>query len=125
MFVCCISSLTPHCAGANTDDTNEGQRLHKMCQRPTTGQHYLHHEYHHDPHHDHNQYHHQVTAREGKPILIIEEGDAETAAWAQHSLEVGDHPDFDSDGDDHHDGDCDNVIMILVIEKEFHGVDVG
>jgi len=30
----------------------------------------------------------QVTAREGKPILIIEEGDAETAAWAQHSLEV-------------------------------------
>ena len=32
----------------------------------------------------------QVTAREGKPILIIEEGDTETAAWAQHSLEVGD-----------------------------------
>merc|ERR1711922_93529 len=30
----------------------------------------------------------QVTAREGKPILIIEEGDTETAAWAQHSLEV-------------------------------------
>lgn len=30
----------------------------------------------------------QVVAREGKPILIIEEGDTETAAWAQHSLEV-------------------------------------
>merc|ERR1740129_861510 len=30
----------------------------------------------------------QVTARDGKPILIIEEGDAETAAWATHSLEV-------------------------------------
>jgi len=30
----------------------------------------------------------QVTAREGKPILIIEEGDAETAACAEHSLEV-------------------------------------
>merc|ERR1739842_196399 len=26
----------------------------------------------------------QVTAREGKPILIIEEGDAETAACAEH-----------------------------------------
>ena len=37
----------------------------------------------------------KVTAREGKPILIIEEGDAETAAWAQHSLEVVQSYSFD------------------------------
>jgi len=30
----------------------------------------------------------QVTAREGKPILIVEEGDTETCKWAEHSLEV-------------------------------------
>merc|ERR1712025_623579 len=30
----------------------------------------------------------QVTARDGKPILIIEEGDAETAKWSKHALEV-------------------------------------
>ena len=30
----------------------------------------------------------QVTAREGKPILIIEEGDADTAQWSEHVLEV-------------------------------------
>jgi len=30
----------------------------------------------------------QVTAREGKPILIIEEGDVETAKWSEHTLEV-------------------------------------
>ena len=30
----------------------------------------------------------QVTAREGKPILIIEEGDADTAKWSEHVLEV-------------------------------------
>jgi len=30
----------------------------------------------------------QVTARDGKPILIVEEGDEETCKWATHSLEV-------------------------------------
>ena len=30
----------------------------------------------------------QVTARDGKPILIIEEGDQETAKWSEHVLEV-------------------------------------
>merc|ERR1712106_25814 len=30
----------------------------------------------------------QVTAREGKPILIIEEGDTETAKMSEHSLEI-------------------------------------
>ena len=30
----------------------------------------------------------QVTAREGKPILVIEEGDTETARLAEHVLEV-------------------------------------
>ena len=30
----------------------------------------------------------QVTAREGKPILIIEEGDVDTAQWSEHVLEV-------------------------------------
>ena len=30
----------------------------------------------------------QVTARDGKPILIIEQGDTETAKGAQHVLEV-------------------------------------
>merc|ERR1719410_419759 len=30
----------------------------------------------------------QVTAREGKPILIIEAGDTETARWSKHVLEV-------------------------------------
>merc|ERR1712055_473395 len=30
----------------------------------------------------------QVTARDGKPILIIEEGDTETAKWSKHALEV-------------------------------------
>jgi len=30
----------------------------------------------------------QVTARDGKPILIVEEGDQETAKWSKHSLEV-------------------------------------
>ena len=29
-----------------------------------------------------------MTARDGKPILIIEEGDQETAKWAKHVLEV-------------------------------------
>ena len=33
-------------------------------------------------------YHIQVTARDGKPILVIEEGDTETARWAEHVLEV-------------------------------------
>ena len=53
----------------------------------------------------------KVTAREGKPILIIEEGDAETAAWAQHSLEVVHGDDgFDNDvgGDGDGDGDADD-----------------
>ena len=31
---------------------------------------------------------HQVTARDGKPIIIVEEGDTETAKWAKHALEV-------------------------------------
>ena len=48
----------------------------------------------------------KVTAREGKPILIIEEGDAETAAWAQHSLEVV-HGDDGFDNDVGGDGDGD------------------
>ena len=48
----------------------------------------------------------KVTAREGKPILIIEEGDAETAAWAQHSLEVV-HGDDGFDNDVGGDGDSD------------------
>lgn len=30
----------------------------------------------------------QVTARDGKPIIIVEEGDTETAKWAKHALEV-------------------------------------
>lgn len=30
----------------------------------------------------------QVTAREGRPILICEEGDTETAKWAEHCLEI-------------------------------------
>ena len=30
----------------------------------------------------------QVTARDGKPILVIEEGDTETARLAEHVLEV-------------------------------------
>jgi len=30
----------------------------------------------------------QVTAREGKPILIIEEGDTETSKWSEHVLEI-------------------------------------
>jgi len=30
----------------------------------------------------------QVTARDGRPILICEEGDEETAKWAQHSLQI-------------------------------------
>merc|ERR1739844_281157 len=30
----------------------------------------------------------QVTAREGKPILIVEEGGTETCKWPEHSLEV-------------------------------------
>ena len=30
----------------------------------------------------------QVTARDGKPILVIEEGDTETAKWSEHVLEV-------------------------------------
>merc|ERR1712241_719855 len=30
----------------------------------------------------------QVTAREGRPIIIVEEGDTETAKWAKHALEV-------------------------------------
>eukprot|EP00091_Calanus_sinicus_P008414 TRINITY_DN204_c0_g1_i3.p1 TRINITY_DN204_c0_g1~~TRINITY_DN204_c0_g1_i3.p1 ORF type:complete len:693 (-),score=251.84 TRINITY_DN204_c0_g1_i3:144-2222(-) len=30
----------------------------------------------------------QVTARDGKPILIIEEGDKETAKWSKHALEI-------------------------------------
>ena len=30
----------------------------------------------------------QVTAREGKPILIIEEGDTETSIWSENILEV-------------------------------------
>jgi glucosamine--fructose-6-phosphate aminotransferase (isomerizing) len=30
----------------------------------------------------------QVTARDGKPILIVEEGDTETAKWSQNVLEV-------------------------------------
>lgn len=30
----------------------------------------------------------QVTARDGKPILIVEKGDKETCKWAEHSLEV-------------------------------------
>merc|ERR1719476_1039086 len=30
----------------------------------------------------------QVTARDGKPILVVEEGDKETMEWGKHSLEV-------------------------------------
>jgi len=30
----------------------------------------------------------QVTARDGKPILIVEQGDEETSKWAKHALEV-------------------------------------
>merc|ERR1711921_65909 len=30
----------------------------------------------------------QVTARDGKPILIIEEGDTETATWSKNVLEI-------------------------------------
>ena len=51
----------------------------------------------------------KVTAREGKPILIIEEGDAETAAWAQHSLEVV-HGDDGFDNDVGGDGDGDGQV---------------
>ena len=51
----------------------------------------------------------KVTAREGKPILIIEEGDTETAAWAQHSLEVV-HGDDGFDNDVGGDGDGDGQV---------------
>ena len=37
----------------------------------------------------------QVTAREGKPILIVEEGDTETCKWAEHSLEVTSYTSLD------------------------------
>ena len=30
----------------------------------------------------------QVTAREGRPILVVEEGDTETAAWSEQVMEV-------------------------------------
>merc|ERR1712051_1037732 len=30
----------------------------------------------------------QVTARDGQPILVVEEGDSETAKWGKHALEV-------------------------------------
>merc|ERR1712027_51975 len=30
----------------------------------------------------------QVTARDGKPILIVEQGDTETMQWGHHALEV-------------------------------------
>ena len=30
----------------------------------------------------------QVTARDGKPILVVEEGDKETMEWGKHALEV-------------------------------------
>ena len=98
-----VFGIKAYAVGANTDDTDERQCLHKMRQRPATGQHYLHHHgHHHHLHHQHrcqHRHHHydQVTAREGKPILIIEEGDAETAAWAQHSLEVDHDDDHDDD----------------------------
>ena len=39
----------------------------------------------------------QVTAREGKPILIVEEGDTETCKWAEHSLEVTSYTSLDPD----------------------------
>ena len=29
-----------------------------------------------------------MTAREGRPILVVEEGDTETAAWSEHVMEV-------------------------------------
>ena len=70
-----------------------------------------------------------MTAREGKPILIIEEGDAETAAWAQHSLEVDDDVDDDDDDDDDDDVDDDdgdpygrsNTNIVLECEASFIG----
>ena len=71
-----------------------------------------------------------MTAREGKPILIIEEGDAETAAWAQHSLEVDDDDDdddADADADDDEDDDDDypygrsNKVIVLECEASFIG----
>ena len=30
----------------------------------------------------------QVTAREGRPILVVEEGDTEAAAWSEQVMEV-------------------------------------
>ena len=30
----------------------------------------------------------QVTAREGRPILVVEEGDTETATWSEQVMEV-------------------------------------
>ena len=42
----------------------------------------------------------QVTAREGKPILIVEEGDTETCKWAEHSLEVTSYTSLDPDNID-------------------------
>ena len=30
----------------------------------------------------------QVTAREGRPILVVQEGDTETAAWSEQVMEV-------------------------------------
>ena len=76
-----------------------------MRQRPSTGQHYLHHEYHHRDQHGCHHDDEQVTAREGKPILIIEEGDVETAACAEHSLEVASNADGDDDCDNHSNDD--------------------
>ena len=62
--------------------------------------------------------------------MIIEEGDAETAAWAQHSLEVDHDDDDDDDDDDHddhdhdHDGDSygrSNKMIVLECEASFIG----
>ena len=114
-----LKLISYNAAGANTYDSDERQCLHKMRQRLATGQHYLHHDHHHN-HDQQEQYHHdhdhdQVTAREGKPILIIEEGDTETAAWAQHSLEVA------HDDDDDVDSGRSNKKLVEKCEASFIG----
>ena len=71
----------PHSPGAHHYVHHAGPRLHQVHERAPAGAKYI-------------ILSHifsivtKVTAREGKPILIVEEGDTETCKWAEHSLEV-------------------------------------
>ena len=81
MVCVCFPTHIPHSPGAHHYVHHAGPRLHQVHERATAGAKYtilsriftivF-----------------KVTAREGKPILIVEEGDTETCKWAEHSLEV-------------------------------------